>query len=443
MRTLQAAASMELFFVSACVFLMPTRAIEVHPSIAALRLRGGQSSLDVHTAHPIRPRVASMRPQPVIMARASAIAASNQSDPSELEGCVPQCSWQCESPKCDQVCEPECQPARCETRCQAADTSSCKMKCDVPQCAVVCPQRECAAKTGACDSCRTQCSEPMCMLSCPGVQPCTNVCEQPICDWRCREPTVCAKPLCRMVCDAPRSCSRTSFHATLPPKKDDEIAVQSFRASQAAKKKAAPAAPQQFAPIPAAPQGWQPAMPMTPYPQQQQMQAPFRIVYTNHPEPPGQAKQAQVREAESEAAVTPCPEAEVEAQVVAPPGLEAATQAATQAAQEGQIETQASVADPSGSGALASAASGSDDFDPMHPMHSITSEAKTSEVGVAEDVASTTAAAVSMTTAAVSTTTVAAELSADIVVPTAAEMAGSGAEVQVTAPMNAVAVAAS
>jgi len=62
------------------------------------------------------------------------------------------------------------------------------------------------------------------------MQPCRNVCELPKCDWQCKEPQHCPAPLCKMVCEPPRNCPHTSYHQLLPPKWDNETAVQAFRA---------------------------------------------------------------------------------------------------------------------------------------------------------------------------------------------------------------------
>jgi len=62
------------------------------------------------------------------------------------------------------------------------------------------------------------------------MQPCRNVCELPKCDWHCKEPQHCPAPLCKMVCEPPRNCPHTSYHQLLPPKWDNETAVQAFRA---------------------------------------------------------------------------------------------------------------------------------------------------------------------------------------------------------------------
>jgi len=139
-------------------------------------------------------------------------------------GCVPQCTWECQTPKCNQACTPKCQPPRCETRCAKADTSSCQMACEEqPHCAVVCPKNPADGT-----ECSTTCTKPLCHLSCPGVQPCKSVCEHPKCEWECSAPTSCPKPVCQMKCSTPASCGKSvTYHEELPPPAEDETSLSS------------------------------------------------------------------------------------------------------------------------------------------------------------------------------------------------------------------------
>lgn len=146
------------------------------------------------------------------------------------KSCMPMCSWSCPKhpPKCAQICKPRCSPPQCQTRCSGMSTAGCQLECGKPRCAVICPKVTCAEKD--CAICKTECSKPQCNLNCPsGGQNCSDVCENPRCEWECQEPSpeMCKMPQCTMSCDTPRSCGGESFKA-LPPITANETLVKAF-----------------------------------------------------------------------------------------------------------------------------------------------------------------------------------------------------------------------
>merc|ERR1719473_1671447 len=115
--------------------------------------------------------------------------------------------------------------------CQAAvDSRKCKMECNKPQCAVICPN-ECDQSSGCPGKCTTQCGHPECKLRCNDTLTCTEVCENPICEWDCAKPKECAKPDCQMHCDLPQCAGST--YRDMPPLSAHEMVVESFGANLA------------------------------------------------------------------------------------------------------------------------------------------------------------------------------------------------------------------
>lgn len=136
-------------------------------------------------------------------------------DSSEGKGCSPVCTWSCESPTCEEDCKPMCQPPKCETRCNGLSTEGCSVNCAKPTCRIECKKFPCAGNS--CPDCATQCSEPQCQMTCPKkMQNCENICEQPVCDWKCKAPKNCPKPKCKMICEEPKKCQSGSFVESMP-----------------------------------------------------------------------------------------------------------------------------------------------------------------------------------------------------------------------------------
>eukprot|EP00746_Dinoflagellata_sp_MGD_P003566 gnl/MRDRNA2_/MRDRNA2_106911_c0_seq1.p1 gnl/MRDRNA2_/MRDRNA2_106911_c0~~gnl/MRDRNA2_/MRDRNA2_106911_c0_seq1.p1 ORF type:complete len:305 (+),score=45.75 gnl/MRDRNA2_/MRDRNA2_106911_c0_seq1:72-986(+) len=145
-------------------------------------------------------------------------------------GCMPVCTWKCDTPSCAQLCEPKCDAPRCESRC-SMDASSCTFNCQEPSCALVCPETPCVAGQAPCPKCQAVCGEPVCTLDCPGHQPCSTVCEEPTCSYECRKPDTCPEPKCTLVCDKPAGCQDFQVTKQLPPPRPGETTVASFGTS--------------------------------------------------------------------------------------------------------------------------------------------------------------------------------------------------------------------
>jgi len=144
-------------------------------------------------------------------------------------GCMPVCTWKCDTPTCAQVCEPKCDAPKCESRC-SMDTSSCAFNCQEPSCALVCPEAPCAGKD-PCPKCQAVCGEPVCTLDCPGHQPCSTVCEEPQCSYDCKKPDSCPEPKCNLECEKPAACKDFQVSKELPPARPGETTVVSFDTS--------------------------------------------------------------------------------------------------------------------------------------------------------------------------------------------------------------------
>lgn len=114
----------------------------------------------------------------LILALSAATAAS----------CHPECRYACDDPVCPAICETVCEAPVCEFN-QTCGYS--------PSCSVLCPQDMCESDT--CPQCETHCSPPP-------SETCGDIlCEETVCSWRCRKPTVqeCPKPICEIQCEQP------------------------------------------------------------------------------------------------------------------------------------------------------------------------------------------------------------------------------------------------
>lgn len=142
--------------------------------------------------------------------------------------CTPKCTWHCGTRQCDQVCTPNCQSPRCQTRCQGVSTLGCKMECSEPQCTVLCPPTPCAGTD--CPGCAMQCGKPSCNTVCPpNTNQCEQICEKPVCNWKCTAPLDCPKPTCSLECDPPKPCDTPAQQVvSLPPLQEGHMVVESF-----------------------------------------------------------------------------------------------------------------------------------------------------------------------------------------------------------------------
>merc|ERR1712100_752127 len=83
-----------------------------------------------------------------------------------------------------------------------------------------------------CPKCTTQCGEPTCHLQCgKDLQPCKNVCAEPLCTWECKDPKSCPKPQCKMACEEPDNCLGSDMRSELPALKPGETQVANFQAT--------------------------------------------------------------------------------------------------------------------------------------------------------------------------------------------------------------------
>jgi len=147
--------------------------------------------------------------------------------------CNPKCYWKCTDPSCEDSCEPLCTSPICQTRCPRINFMPlCKETCDHPDCLVVCPQNKCSS--GHCPQCKTLCGSPKCKVACDKPPDgCEAVCEEPLCEWKCKHSDSCEAPACKMICEDKLDCSDTNDKTNellLPPKKESEIPVGKFQA---------------------------------------------------------------------------------------------------------------------------------------------------------------------------------------------------------------------
>lgn len=139
--------------------------------------------------------------------------------------CNPKCFWKCTDPTCEDTCEPLCTSPICQTRCPRIDFFPlCKESCDHPDCLVVCPQNKCSS--GHCPQCKTLCGSPKCKVACDKPPDgCEAVCEEPLCEWKCKHSDSCEAPVCKMICEDKLDCSETNDKTNellMPEKKEGE-----------------------------------------------------------------------------------------------------------------------------------------------------------------------------------------------------------------------------
>lgn len=147
--------------------------------------------------------------------------------------CNPKCWWTCTDPTCEDTCEPLCTTPLCQTRCPKINfLPLCKESCEHPECVVVCPQNKCTS--GHCPQCKTICGSPKCKVDCQDPpDDCVAVCEQPLCEWKCKRSDSCQSPQCKMECESEIKCGDTNDKTNenlLPPKKDEEFDMGNFTA---------------------------------------------------------------------------------------------------------------------------------------------------------------------------------------------------------------------
>lgn len=101
-----------------------------------------------------------------------------------------ECRYACDDPIVYATCSSKCEPPRCEFQ----NCTNCER---TPVCSTVCPdddQMLCA------ESC------PVCEIQCEPIQPCDcdPVCEQPVCGWVGRKPSIGQSyPRCELSCEKP------------------------------------------------------------------------------------------------------------------------------------------------------------------------------------------------------------------------------------------------
>jgi len=124
-----------------------------------------------------------------------------------LEGCKPECRWQCSDPTCPAQCHPVCERPRCQMQCEETPCAKCTVHCEKPQCTVRCPADMCEKDN--CPQCETVCSPAVCHTTCVAPDPvCTPMCEETKCDWKCKKPINCERPKCELQCEKPKCATK-------------------------------------------------------------------------------------------------------------------------------------------------------------------------------------------------------------------------------------------